>query len=73
MEEIISSYPNKHYKSKHKRFKNNVICACECDCDMIVTMIEPPLKKGDKCWCCAESDHAYPAYNIRDWVRIPTT
>jgi len=60
MKEITPSYPNKYFKSKHERFKNDVICSCKCDCDMIVTMIG--LKKGDKCPCCKEGDHTYPVY-----------
>lgn len=62
MKEIISSYPNKHYKSKHERFKNDIICACKCDCDMIVAMLEPPLEKGEQCPLCTEGDHVDPVY-----------
>jgi len=62
MKEIVPSYPNKYFESKHERFKNDIICACECDCDMIVTMLDPPLKKGDKCPSCNEGDHADPVY-----------
>lgn len=68
MNEIISSYPNKYYKSKHERFAKYVICACECDCDMIVTMIG--LKKGDMCNVCKEGDHANPVYARENWRKI---
>ncbi|HEC66487.1 hypothetical protein LCGC14_1620400 [marine sediment metagenome] len=60
--EIIPSYPNKYYKSKHERFRYDVICACECDCDWILTFSEPVQIAGELCSCCQEGDHAYPVY-----------
>lgn len=60
MNKLIPSYPNKYFKSKHERFKNDDICVCECDCDMILSMID--LKKGDTCYACEENDHTYPVY-----------
>ena len=64
MNKIISSYPNKYFKSKHKRFKNHIICSCKCDCDFIITWGNPPLKKGDICYVCSEGDHANPVYKV---------
>ena len=69
MNNILPSYPNEYFKSKHERFKDLDICMCECDCDCIITMIQG-LKKGDKCYLCQEDDHQYPVYIKKDrqWI-----
>lgn len=62
MKQIIPSYPNKYYKSKHERFKGNIICNCECDCDNIVN-------KKSVCNCCKYDDHQFPVYRHTKKIR----
>jgi len=62
MKEIISSYPNIYYKSKHVRFKGYDICCCACDCDCILDSVR--LKKGETCPLCKNGNHKTPNYRM---------
>ena len=69
MLEIIPSYPNKYFKSKHERFKLNDVCMCKCDCDMIMSS-KYGYKKGDICFLCVEGDHHEPIYKKEDRINV---
>lgn len=58
--ELISSYPNKYFMSKHQRFRNDDVCACACDCDMLLKFIDK--KRGELCDSCEGGDHQCPVY-----------